>query len=151
MKLKYFNKRQEGFSLLELLFALTIMATGMLALATAFPSSYLRVEEADSRENAARLAQTVLETAKTVRFDKLNAAFEAEYTDDVDVNQDDDALGGSDYEYRIVEILDDQPCVGMKTVRVRVRWLRLPLTDQNNDTVADASETELVLFFDEIF
>ena len=63
--------RDGGFSLVELMIALTILAIGVLAVATLFDNSYKAGASARNMNNANRLAQTYMEQVLSVGYGKV--------------------------------------------------------------------------------
>lgn len=150
-------RNEKGMTLIEILMALSILAVGMLALATIFPTGYLRMNRAHYREEAIRLVEEGIEMAKSLSFDnitleKLRAAhsrsqFAREYPY-VDVNQDGVF---SEFEQRTFQVQDDYPYSGMKMVRVTVTWLTVPPRDDDGDGIWDTERTTAIIYFDRFF
>ncbi len=69
-----------GFSLLEVLISASILAVGLLGLATIFPVAYLNVDSGGKQTEATSLAQSFIEQLRTIgstNFDGMTGNFPA--------------------------------------------------------------------------
>ena len=64
-------RQEEGFGLVELLAAMTILSVGILAVVAAFSSGILSIQRASRISTAAALADTQLELYRGVRYDAI--------------------------------------------------------------------------------
>ena len=63
--------RQDGFSLIELLIGMSILAVGLLAIATMFSTGYMDVAGGGRTTMAATAARQIIEDIRTLPFDRL--------------------------------------------------------------------------------
>ncbi|MBN2054587.1 prepilin-type N-terminal cleavage/methylation domain-containing protein [bacterium] len=134
---------QSGLSLLELLFAMTILAVGMLALATVFPASYMSLGNAHARENAMKLIETGIEYIKTMPYDSINSVNLP--SEDLDVDQD----GMIFMEKRLYHFYENHPYYDSKTVVIEVQWLNRPRKVESGSFVKQS--TSATIIFDRFF
>ena len=147
IKFNHNHKRSNrGFSLLELLFALSILSVGLLFAATIFPSGYRRINHGIARERAASIAMQALETAKSIGYDDLESTLNQNgdglriYYDVDGDNLGREERGGNErqfaepfecYRYKIDV---DTPVDGITTVSVYVTWVESTTRNEiNND------------------
>jgi type IV pilus assembly protein PilV len=98
-----------GFSLIEVMFAVTFLGIGLLAIAQLIPAGLAGVTQARVRTNAVQAAQEQLDALRAGDFE--DAALTAgDYTLD-------DGRFTLDW-----TIADDQPMAGMKRVDLTVSW-----------------------------
>lgn len=99
---------QRGFSMIELMIAITMLGVGILSLAGLYPLAMQRVSAGDLESRATFHAQSKIEELKTTPWDNLvNTAA----VDTVDVRFQ-----------RVWQIQEDTPVVGMKQIQVVVSW-----------------------------
>lgn len=139
--------KKNGFTLLEVLFALTILAIGLLSLATVFPSGYMSMNNARVKENAMKLAEQGIEDLKLLTYDEIREDNPALNDIGVDVNQDGTT---TIYEKRTYEVRENSPYFNLKTVKVTVLWLRVPPRPGNHGGFA-SEETWACIVFDKFF
>ena len=112
------NKSKEGFTLIEMLVATTVLALGIMAIAGVFPMS-LRVTE----------NMRVITKGTAYAHQKMAELRTLSYNDpalDAGVHVENDTIEGNFIrEYRVD---DDFPVEGMKRVMVKVQWLH-PIPD----------------------
>lgn len=99
---------ERGFSLVELMVAMTVLGIGVMSLAGLFPLAMNRVGAGDQESRATFHAQAKIEELKSVAWDDLT---ELTASDSVDVV----------YE-RNWEVHEDEPVMGMKEIEVTVTW-----------------------------
>ena len=99
---------QRGFSMIELMIAITMMGVGILSLAGLYPLAMQRVSAGDLESRATFHAQSKLEELKAVPWNNLLNSASA---DTVDVRFQ-----------RVWQIQEDTPVVGMKQIQVVVSW-----------------------------
>ena len=78
---------KSGFSLLEVLIAATVLAVGLLGLASMFPVAYLNVDSGGKRTEATAFAQSFIEQLRTMganNFDAMVGDFPANGFDGMD-------------------------------------------------------------------
>jgi type IV pilus assembly protein PilV len=97
-----------GFSLVEMMIAITILGVGLLSLAGLFPLAMERVSVGDLDSRATFHAQAKIEEFKSVPWDQLVAA------------AGNDVVDGRFQ--RSWQILENAPAAGMKSVQVIVNW-----------------------------
>jgi Tfp pilus assembly protein PilV len=105
-----------GLSLIEVIFAATLIGMLMIFLICLFPSSVMAIRHAEHRIKALHLAQSYLEEKRYGAFSELYAAPEDLY----DVMGDD----GTVYhpcDYECFDIYDADPA-HLKGIRVTVTW-----------------------------
>lgn len=102
------RRGERGFSLIEMMVAITVLGVGLLALAGLFPIAMNKVTKGDMESRATFYAQGKLEELKSVSWDQLIALVA---TDVVDTRFQ-----------RTWTILENVPAVGMKSVEVVVNW-----------------------------
>ena len=100
---------EAGFSLIELMIAITILGVGILSLAGLFPMAMRRVSTGDLESRATFHAQSKIEELKRTNWDQLLATAA---TDTVETSF-----------LRSWAIQEDEPVVGMKQISVTVTWL----------------------------
>ena len=99
---------QRGFSLVELMIAITVLGVGVLSLAGLFPLAMNRVNVGDLESRATFHAQAKLEDLKRVPW--------AQLVDDASADTVDVVFA------RTWTIQEDAPVAGMKQVQVNVTW-----------------------------
>ena len=98
----------QGFSLIEIMVAITILGIGVLTLAGLFPLAMQRVHVGDLESRATFHAQAKLEELKTFSWDELRATAASDTVD---------AVFRRDW-----QVEEDTPVMGMKQVHVLVAW-----------------------------
>ncbi|MFQ5847191.1 MAG: prepilin-type N-terminal cleavage/methylation domain-containing protein [Candidatus Methylomirabilales bacterium] len=101
--------RAEGFSLVEVLIAASILAVALLALASMFPTGYLNVDQGGEQTTAVTLAQERIEWLRNQSYISLAAGTSTET-----------AIPGYGGYTRTTTIQDDIPTAGVKQVTVTV-------------------------------
>jgi prepilin-type N-terminal cleavage/methylation domain-containing protein len=102
------SARDRGFSLVEMMIAITVLGVGLLSLAGLFPLAMKRVSVGDLESRATFQAQSKLEELKNLRWNQLVASVG---NDQVDARFN-----------RTWQVWEDTPAVGMKSVQVVVNW-----------------------------
>jgi prepilin-type N-terminal cleavage/methylation domain-containing protein len=105
---------QYGFSLIEVIMAVTILGLVIMFIFNLYPSSVLAIRHAEHRLRAVNLAQSILEEKRSGPFSALAAA-----TDLKDVTGDDGVIYHPVYEPFIVLGADPNRLRG---IRVTVTW-----------------------------
>jgi len=103
---------ERGFSLVELMIAITLLGVGVLSLAGLFPIAMQRVSGGDIESRATFHAQSKVEELKRVSWVNLVNSAASDTVDTAFV--------------RNWTIQEDTPVIGMKQVQVTVSW-----TDQD--------------------
>ena len=98
----------EGFSLVELMIAITLIGIGILSLAALFPVSMRKVSRGDLESRATFQAEAKIEELKREPWATLVNAASADTVETVFV--------------RNWTVQEDAPVLGMKTVSVTVSW-----------------------------
>jgi prepilin-type N-terminal cleavage/methylation domain-containing protein len=98
----------EGFSLVELMIAITLIGIGILSLAMLFPVSMRKVNRGDLESRATFQAEAKIEELKRTPWANLVTAASADTVETVFV--------------RNWTVQVDSPVQGMKTVSVTVNW-----------------------------
>ncbi|MEZ5066551.1 MAG: prepilin-type N-terminal cleavage/methylation domain-containing protein [bacterium] len=103
------NRLERGFSLIELMIAITILGVGILSLAGLFPIAMQKVSRGDLESRATFHAQAKIEEIKRMPWNSLTPA-----------------VGGTDNMEtmfnRTWSVQQDVPVAGMKQVDVVVTW-----------------------------
>lgn len=102
------GRGDRGFSLIEMMMAITILGVGLLSLGGLFPIAMEKVTRGDMESKATFHAQGKLEELKNVPWDQLLSSAS---NDVVDVSFQ-----------RTWTIQENVPTAGMKTVQVVVNW-----------------------------
>jgi uncharacterized protein (TIGR02598 family) len=110
------SRRDAGFSLIEIMVAMTFLAIGLLAIAQLIPTGLKGITEARVRTNAVQNSQRVIDDLRAADYDSLDAGTFSE----------------TDGRYSTTwTITDDSPIKGSKRVDVVSTWG----PDQNPRTV----------------
>jgi type II secretory pathway pseudopilin PulG len=91
--LRRLRRRDDGFGLIELLIAMTMLNVGILALVAAFNSAAVALHRADRISTAAVLADKQMELLRAIRFEAL--ALDATLLTSTDVDYAADAPSGT--------------------------------------------------------
>jgi type IV pilus modification protein PilV len=67
------SRRDAGFSLVEIMIAMTFLAIGLLAIAQLIPTGLKGVTEARVRTNAVQNSQRILDDLRATNYDSLDA------------------------------------------------------------------------------
>jgi type IV pilus assembly protein PilV len=97
-----------GFSLIELMIAITVLGVGILSLAGLYPMATQKVTRGDLESRATFLGQAKVEELKRISWDNLVTTAETDTVETVFV--------------RDWSVEEDQPVMGMKRVNVTVSW-----------------------------
>ncbi|HVP57116.1 MAG TPA: prepilin-type N-terminal cleavage/methylation domain-containing protein [bacterium] len=114
MMMHIFTRSEQGFTLIEVIVALTVLSIGIIGLSVVFPLAMRDVGKSGSVTKAVQLCQQKLEEFQMLAYD--SADLEHGYTHDDDLNP----LDGV-YE-RTWQVTDDEPITGCKLVEVTVSW-----------------------------
>jgi prepilin-type N-terminal cleavage/methylation domain-containing protein len=90
------KKKREGFSLIEVLIGLAVVAIGMLGLAQLFTYTVMSNSRAERMSNAVFLAQQQIDFHRNLTADELTAMSSGTNDEQIDVNLD------GTYDYRRV-------------------------------------------------
>jgi type II secretory pathway pseudopilin PulG len=101
--------REGGFSLIEVMIAVTFLGVGLLAIAQLIPMGLAGVNQARVRTNAVQAAQGRLDGFRAADFDST-VLLAGDYSEDD---------GRFTFDWTIA---DDQPLAGMKRVDLTVSW-----------------------------
>ena len=101
-------RRERGFSLIELMVAITVIGVGVLALAGLFPLAMQRVRVGDLESRGTFHAQAKIEELKAVPWDNLRTTASADTLDGVFA--------------RSWQVHENTPVAGMKQIDVSVAW-----------------------------
>lgn len=127
---KNINKKPSGFTLIEVMIALVILAVGILALMTMQIVSIRANAFSSEMTYAAMLGQRELEDVRNMNYDNVTALARTTY--DVDLT-----TKGVAYSIER-QVQDNTPATDMKTVTLIIDWLGSP--------AGSATGTTTVLF-----
>ncbi len=102
------GRNERGFSLIEMMIAMTVLGVGILSLAGLFPMAMRQVAQSDLESKATFHAQAKLEELKRFSWEELTSTAG---TDTIDASY-----------ARNWDVQEDVPATGMKQVRVTVTW-----------------------------
>ena len=128
---KKYYKKEKGFSLLETLVALFLLAIALLAIAQLFILGILNNAQSDVVTNANFLAQQEIDLLRNLDLNNLNSLMaNSPITENLDVNGD----GRTDYRrVTTISLFQGQPAQFF--VRVRVFSILNPVGDPNRPKV----------------
>jgi type IV pilus assembly protein PilV len=112
---KNMNKKQAGFTLIEVMIALVILAVGLLALMTMQIVSIRANAFSSEMTYAAMVGQGELEKIRNMNYDSVLAVASATYTVDPALAK------GVEYKTE-TRVQDNIPATDMKTVTLIVNW-----------------------------
>jgi type IV pilus modification protein PilV len=121
------SKKSQGFSLIEVLVGLAILAIGLLGLAQLFTYSVMTNSRAERMSNATFLAQQQIDYLRNLTRDELDTLTAGTIDEQIDINLD----GTTDYR-RITEI---QSSVQFWNIRVLVFSAEEMTTDATSLTL----------------
>lgn len=108
------GRHEQGFTLIEVVVALTILAIGIIGLSVVFPLAIRDVGKSGSATRGVQLCQQKLEDVQMLGYD--DPLLDAGYTHA-------DSLNPIDGVYdRTWVITEDEPLVGCKLIEVTVGW-----------------------------
>jgi type IV pilus assembly protein PilV len=127
------GRKQQGFSMLEVLIALVVLAVGLLGLALLQTVNLRYTKSAEQRTKATNLAGAILDTMRTNRSELASYAVEEDGFDDVDASggcELDAALNAaSNLEHWMCEVkealgpdADGSITIVGSNVRVQINW-----------------------------
>jgi type IV pilus assembly protein PilV len=114
MQARTTSKDESGFTLVEVIVALMVIAIGILGLATVFPLATEDVGKSGLRTKATELCQEKLEDLHALAYDAPDLDAGAVHADSL--NPIDDVY------QRTWEVFEDQPINGCKLIEVSVEW-----------------------------
>jgi prepilin-type N-terminal cleavage/methylation domain-containing protein len=103
------RRGEDGFSLIEVMIAVTFLGVGLLAIAQLIPVGMAGITQARLRTNAVHAAQEQLDALRSADFDST-ALIAGDYSEE---------NGKFSLDWTIT---DDQPVTGMKRVDLSVSW-----------------------------
>jgi len=109
-----FRRSEQGFTLIEVVVALSVLAIGIVGLSVVFPLAMRDVSKSGATTKAVQLCQQKLEEFQMMAYAAPD--LDQGFTHDDDANPIDGV-----YE-RTWEVTDDQPMTGCKLVEVTVSW-----------------------------
>jgi type IV pilus modification protein PilV len=104
---RYRRRREGGFSLIEIMVAMTFLAIGLLAIAQLIPFGMKGVTDARVRSNAVQTGQRILDGLRAADYDSLDAGTYTETS----------GRYASSW-----TITDNSPVSGMKRVDLTTTW-----------------------------
>ena len=119
---------QSGFTLIEVMIAVVILATGILALATMQIVSIRSNAFSSEMTYATMLAQSQFEEFRNMDYDSV--------VTDTDVIPASETSKGIPYTVQW-EVHDDDPTTDMKTIELNVRWQGAPAGSATGETTVD--------------
>ena len=122
--------RQSGFTLIEVMIALVILAVGLLALATMQIVSIRSNAFSSEMTYATMLAQSRLEQIRNMDYDDLTPS--SSTTDTVPASA---STKGMAYTVERTVSADDVPAANMKTVTLEIKWTGAPAGSAGSSTV----------------
>lgn len=125
---KNFIKKQSGFTLIEVMIALVILATGLLALMTMQIVSIRANAFSSEMTYASMLAQSRFEQIRNTPYASIAAGT---VNDTVPAS---DATKGTEYDVE-TRVVDNTPATDMKTVTLTINWVGSPAGSSGGSTV----------------
>jgi type IV pilus assembly protein PilV len=125
---KKINRKQSGFTLIEVMIALVILAVGLLALMTMQIVSIRANAFSSDMTYAGMLAQSRLEQLRNTAYESI-----APNTDFEDDAPDTSTKGTSYTVKRRVE--DNTPATDMKRITLKIEWVGAPAGSSGGSTV----------------
>jgi type IV pilus assembly protein PilV len=120
-------RRQQGFTLIEVMIALVILATGLLALMTMQIVSIRANAFSSEMTYASMLAQTRLERIRNTPYANVNPGT---VTDTVPASS---LTKGMAYNVE-TKVDDNKPATDMKTITLRIDWTGTPAGSTSGST-----------------
>lgn len=114
MRKPQITKNQQGFTLIEVVVALTVVAIGIMGLSIIFPSTTRDVGKSGVTTKALQMAQEKLEDLHTLAYDDPD--LDATYVHDDIANPINGVFD------RTWTVYEDQPIAGCKKVIVKIAW-----------------------------
>jgi len=121
------SRRQQGFTLIEVMIALVILATGLLALMTMQIVSIRANAFSSEMTYAAMLAQSRLERIRNMPYDSVQTISPDE---SVDASA---STKGMAYTVKTT-VVDNSPATDMKTITLRIDWTGTPAGSAGGST-----------------
>jgi type IV pilus assembly protein PilV len=114
MTITTMGRSEQGFTLIEVIVALTVLAIGIVSLSSVFPLAMRDVAESGSVTKAVQLCQQKIEDFQMLGFDSGELIQGYTHADSLN------PIGGI-YD-RTWFVTDDQPISGCKLIEVTVTW-----------------------------
>jgi len=127
------DKRQSGFTLIEVMIAVVILAAGILALATMQIVSIRSNAFSTEMTYATMLAQSRFEQFRNMAYDDITPTGG---TPDSEVIPASETSKGIPYTVQW-EVHDDDPTTDMKTIELDVLWQGAPAGSATGETTVD--------------
>jgi type IV pilus assembly protein PilV len=127
---KNINKKPSGFTLIEVMIALVILATGLLALMTMQIVAIRANAFSSEMTYASMLAQSRLEQIRNMTYANITPGT---VTDTVSAS---DATKGTAYDVE-TKVEDNTPATDMKTVTLTVNWKGSPAGSSTGEHTVD--------------
>jgi type IV pilus assembly protein PilV len=123
----FLRRQSEGFTLIEVMIALVILAVGLLALMTLQIVSIRANAFSSEMTYAGMLAQSRLERIRNTPYDNVNPGT---VTDTVDATTSTKGMA-----YTVQTTVDDNtPATDMKTITLRIDWTGTPAGSAGGST-----------------
>jgi len=133
---------QSGFTLIEVMIALVILAVGLLALATMQIVSIRANAFSSEMTYATMLAQSKLEQIRNMDYDDDDLTPSTVTTDQVSASA---LTKGMAYTVETTVSADDVPATNMKTVTMEIKWTGAPAGSAGQSTVDFAAQFNTVI------
>jgi prepilin-type N-terminal cleavage/methylation domain-containing protein len=114
----FLRRKSQGFTLIEVMIALAVLAAGLLALATMQIVSIRSNAFSSEMTSASMVALRELEELRNMDYDAVTASGPTTLPVDATTK-------GIEYEVQ-TQVFPDNPATDMKTVKLIVRWLGAP-------------------------
>ena len=128
----FWRRQSQGFTLIEVMIALIILAVGLLALMTMQIVSIRANAFSSDMTYASMLAQSRLEQLRNTAYESIAPTADFEY-DDPDTHSYTSTKGISFTVKRNVE--DNTPATDMKTITMKIDWTGSPAGSAGGSTV----------------